>query len=51
MADKSFENVAEFNYLETTLAKQNYVYEEIEIRLNSGHVCYYSVRNLSFRLL
>jgi hypothetical protein len=44
--------VAEFRYLGTTLTDQNYIYEEIKSRLNSGNACYHSIQSLlSSRLL
>jgi ribosomal protein S2 len=50
-ADRSFENVAQFRYLETTITNQNLIQEEIK-RLNSDNACYHSVQNLlSSRLL
>jgi hypothetical protein len=52
VANKSFEKVAKFKYLESILTDQNSIHEEIRSRQNSGNACYHAVQNLlSYRLL
>jgi hypothetical protein len=52
IANRSFENVAQFRYLGTRVTNPNSIWEEIMRRLNFGNACYHSVQHLlSSRLL
>jgi hypothetical protein len=39
IANGSFENVSQFEYLGTTIINQNLFQEEIKRKFNSGNVC------------
>jgi hypothetical protein len=46
LANRSFEGMAEFKYLGTTVTEQYWLHEEINSRLNSGNACYRLVQSL-----
>jgi hypothetical protein len=50
IANRCFENVAQFRYLGRTITNQNLTQEEIKRRLNSGNV-YRNITSIFYRKL
>jgi hypothetical protein len=46
IANRCFENVAQFRYFGTSVENQNLIQEKIGIKLNSCNACYRSVQKL-----
>jgi hypothetical protein len=46
IANRTFEDVAKFRYLRTTLTDQIYMHKVIKSRLNLGNACYHLVQSL-----
>jgi hypothetical protein len=47
IANRSFVNVSQFNYLGRTVTNQNFIQEVIKGSFHSANACYSSVQNLS----
>jgi hypothetical protein len=47
IANRYFENVAQFKYFGMRVTNQNVIHEEIKSRLSLDIACYHSVQNLS----
>jgi hypothetical protein len=46
VANRSFENVVQFKYLEIIVTNNIFIRQEVKSRLNSSNACYISVQNL-----
>jgi hypothetical protein len=51
VANRGFENAAQFKYLGTTPTNKIWIQEEIKRRLNLDNACYHSVQKLLFSRL
>jgi hypothetical protein len=52
IANRTYENVTKFKYLGMKVTNQNFIQEEIKMRLNLGNACYHSLQKLfAFRML
>jgi hypothetical protein len=46
IANRCFDNAAQFKYFGTTVTNQNFILEEIKRRVNLGNACCHSVQKL-----
>jgi biotin operon repressor len=51
IANRSFENAAQFKYFLTTITNQNLILEEMKTCLNSGNACYHSTLSSYFEIV